>query len=529
MSFTVRRVREEVPPGRLRKSVRFGLSVITSAKQLWQHFQERKNADIERKSRERTLKRTAIVLLSVLLSVLLLVGVLRLLLRIKSVATDLFSVAGAELPKDEHGFTNVLLLGVGDGDHDGIDLTDTIMVASIDAVRTKSVVLLSIPRDTYVLSSAKMGKGRINSLYRDYKGYLIRKGTEKNEASTASLRQLGEEISSFIGLPLHGVVKINFSGFVEGVDALGGIDVVVPKDIVDREYPGPDYSYETFSISEGPQHLSGAVALKYVRSRHSTSDFSRSARQQQVIAAIGLQAKNAGLLSHPAQLTDLLGIVAKNVETTFSARELISLAQTGRKLDPHRVISVQLSDQSGFGGSFPEAGGFLYPPPRDQFDGAAVLLPVSIPDFPVTWKQVQAFGVLLFRHRSFFLDPPQIVVANAGARSGSAGRLAGEMIRFGFPVIHYGNLEKNNNPSLAASSVVLSPMFDQPEYQQGKVRAQEAAEFLGSLLGIPVAPSSDPRPFVDGKGHIGVILGKDFTFTPLQNRLSEIDSHATSR
>jgi LCP family protein required for cell wall assembly len=515
MSFTVRRVREEVQPGRLRKSVRFGLGLLASSRQLWRHFQERKQADDDRHSRERTLKRTVTVLLSLLLSVLLLVGALNVLLRIKSFAFDLFSVAGATLPKDADGFTNVLLLGVGDNDHDGVDLTDTIIVASIDATRTKSVVLLSIPRDTYILSSAKMAKGRINSLYRDYKGYLIHNGTEKKAASSESLRQLGEEVSTFIGLPIHGVVKINFSGFIQGVDALGGIDIDVPEDLVDTEYPGPDYSYETFSVSKGLQHMSGAIALKYVRTRHTTSDFSRSARQQQVIAAIAQQAKNAGLLSRPSKLTDLLGIVAKNVETTFTVRELISLAQTGKALNPGRVISVQLSDQG-------DVGDFLYAPPREQFDGASVLLPVSIPDFPVTWKQVQAFGSILFRHRSLFFDSPHFVVANAGAKPGSAGRLAGELTRFGFPVIRYGNLEKKN-PSLPASSIVLNPIFEQPENQKAKSRVMEEAAFLSKLLGIQVATVPDMRPFQDGAGDIGVILGKDFVFTPMQDRVSEID------
>ncbi|MDD5054888.1 MAG: LCP family protein [Candidatus Peribacteraceae bacterium] len=522
MSFTVRRVREDEQPSALRKSVRFGLGLVTSSRQLWHHFQERKEADQERQSREHTLKRTVTILLSVLLSVLLLAGALNILLRLKSFATDLFSVAGATLPKDEDGFTNVLLLGVGDNDHDGVDLTDTIMVASIDAVRTKSVVLLSIPRDTYILSSEKMAKGRINSLYRDYKNYLIHRGTEKKAASLEALRQLGEEISTFIGLPIHGVVKINFSGFIQGVDALGGIDIAVPEDIVDPEYPGPDYSYETFRISKGPQHMSGAIALRYVRTRHTTSDFSRSARQQQVIAAIGRQAKSAGLLSRPATLTGLFGIVADNVETTFGVRELISLAQTGKALDPRRVISVQLSDQSGLTGGIPQIGGFLYPPPREQFDGASVLLPLSIPEFPVTWNQVRAFGSILFRHRSLFLDPPHFVVVNAGAKPGSAFRLAGELTRFGFPVVKTGNLEKKNNPSLPASSIVFNPLFDQPEHEKAKERVLEEAAFLSELLGIPLVSSTDPRPFADGDGDIGVILGKDFTFAPLQDRLAEV-------
>ncbi len=494
------------------------MSFFSSIKQLWKHFEERKHADDERKSRERALKRTATVLLSILLSVLVLIGVLKGLLFLKSFASDVLTTAGATLPVDENGFTNVLLLGVGDSDHDGIDLTDTIMVASIDAQRTKSAVLLSIPRDTYILSTAKMGKGRINSLFRDYKGYLIHKGMEKKQASQESLKQLSEEISTLLGFPIHGAVKINFSGFTQGVDALGGIDVIVPQDLVDPEYPGPDYSYETFSIAKGQQHMSGALALKYVRSRHSTSDFSRSARQQQVIAAIGQQAVKAGLLSHPAKLTELFSIVAKNVETTFSVRELISLAQTGKAISTRRIISMQLSDQSGLTGGLPQSGGFLYAPPRDQFDGAAVFLPISIPDFPVTWKQVQVFCKLLLSHRSLFFDPPHFVVVNAGAKPGSARVQADELTRFGFQVVHYGNLQKKGNPSLSTSSIVLNPLFDDDQHAKAKPRAQEEAAFLSKLLGIPVAPS-DARPFMEEGGDIAVILGKDFGFKPLQEKL----------
>ena len=497
------------------------LPVIRSFLQMQEHLDHVKEEEVVDVKRQRALKKTIAILLSALLILLLIIGTLKVLVRLKELALGMASVSGAELAKDENGFTNVLLLGEGDSDHDGVDLTDTIMVASLDPDHTKSAVLLSIPRDTYVLNAGKMGKGRINSLYRDYKIALERKGMKEAEASVESLKQLDEEIGNLIGVKIHGAIKVNFSGFTETIDAIGGIDVDVPENLVDPEYPGPNYSYETFSIAKGPQHLDGATALKYARSRHSTSDFSRSGRQQQIIAAAAEKVKKDGIIKNASRITELLSIVAKNVESTFSTRELIGFAAIGKVIDRTKMVNVQLNDQNGLYGSTIEPGGFLYSPPREEFDGAAVLLPVSIPEFPVTWKQIHALATLITVHRSLFLNPPRILVLNAGAKEGSARKLGGELFRYLFNVKDTRNYAKPN-VTFEHSFVTVNPALSNDAQRASQAKAaEEIAAFLGATLHVTPGPDQGGQAFEGEDADIAIVLGEDFQYTLLQDGLGK--------
>lgn len=285
MSFTVRPLRED-------KRSRVSWKPVLSATprlvrplflllRLWREHREKRQKQHERVN---LLKRIVVILVAILCAVLLFAGTAKALVSLKLLSIgSIVKTVSADLPADQYGHTNILLLGQGDAGHDGIDLTDTIMIASIDTKTMKSGVLFSLPRDLYFLSTDKMGKGRINSLYRDYKIQLKREGLEEPEASAGAMHELGDEIGRALGMDIHHIVKVDFIGFVQAVDAIGGIDIVVPETLVDTEYPGPDYTYETFSIEAGPQHIDGETALKYARSRHSTSDFDRSRDRKSVV------------------------------------------------------------------------------------------------------------------------------------------------------------------------------------------------------------------------------------------------------
>ena len=211
-----------------------------------------------------------------------------------------------------------------------------------------------------------MGKGRVNSMYRDYKGYLMaRKDMEEPEASLEAMKELAVVVGKALDLDIHHVIKVDFDGFTKAVDAIGGIDIEVPEAITDTEYPGPNYTYETFAIDAGLQHLDGETALKYARSRHTTSDFDRSARQQQILAALAEKVRDQGILRSPSKVMALYKIVSQNLETTLTLRELVGAGSMGSAIDRNRIISMQLSDRNGLYGTLSEPGGFLYDPPRD--------------------------------------------------------------------------------------------------------------------------------------------------------------------
>ena len=517
-AFQVRRVRaSDDRPSPLRRFVRIGLPLVRIFAVLRRHALELR----ETPPRHRRLQRLTMVVIIALVTVLILFGALKAIVRLKEIALGMMTIAAADLPTDPNGYTNILLLGRGDKDHDGIDLTDTIIVASLDPSRTRSAVLLSIPRDTYFLHTENMGRGRVNSLYRDAKVALRREGMSEKAASMQALTLLGEEIGVTLGIKIHGSIVINFSGFEQVVDLLGGVDVDVPAAIVDPEYPGPNYTYETFRIDAGQQHLDGATALKYVRSRHTTSDFSRSARQQQVITALATRVKEQGIIRSISRINELLGIVSENLESTFTSRELLGLAMMGKSIDPRLVLSIQLSDRNGLYSSLAEPGGFLYAPPREDFEGASVLLPVSLPETPVTWKQVQTFLVTLVVERALFLRPASLAILNAGAPSGTARMLGAELTRYAFRVDDIRNFGKRGRDDRETSFIVVRDVPDTADDAarvRGKI-AKATATFLSTTLGIPVRNDDASIAFDETNASLAIVLGKTYDYRPLQDLL----------
>lgn len=483
-------------------------------------------ADIEKTAEKRNLRVHLLArILIVLVAILCMGTVLNLALegifglRMLSLQSVMSSV-GTPPPVDAYGHTNLLVLGVGDKDHDGVDLTDTIMVVSLDPKDTKSVVMLSIPRDLWLTGIDHAADGRINQLYRDVKSWNKRQNPDLDENGLAKLAMVGtaDEIGRRLGIEIHGVIKADFTGFVQAVDAIGGVDVDVPHDIIDLEYPDSVYPdrFDPFRISQGPQHLDGETALKYARSRHTTSDFGRSARQQQLLSAMAAKVREQGVLKNPGTILTLLKIAGEHVAMTMSSTELIGLADVAMRLDLKNPFTIQLTTNSQ------AAGGFLYPPPRDQFGGASVLLPEGGKD---GWLQIQDLVMLAMQQR-LLVRPHQIAVENAGARSGQARNLGFELMRFGFNVTDIRNRPKADDGSDndAPYSVVQSPEND------------PVGSFLAGLLSLPTEPlpagvlaGTATGTVLNGSGEViepieplpltQVILGKDYTFKGISDLL----------
>jgi LCP family protein required for cell wall assembly len=509
MSFSVRKLRDKPSSAKLWAGRAAAiLTVAQPVMGMYHHWKKRHTREQKKEQHLGILKRTLTILIAVLIALILLAGIGKAMMSVRSLGiTNVINMAGVSLPKDDRGYTNFLLMGQGDADHDGKNLTDTVMIASIDPDNTQSVVLLSLPRDTYFLHTEKMGKGKLNTMYRDFRSYLIfQKGVEPAIASKQTLEYLAEEIGNKLGIEIHHTIKVDFIAFTRAVDVLGGVDVDVPYDIEDYEYPNEQYGFEPFIIRAGPRHLDGETALKYARSRHTSSDFGRSARQQQLLGVMAHTAKEEGVLSDPAAITSFMKIMSENVETTMTLRELIGAAQMGQKISREKIVSMQLNDRNALYDYIIEPGGMMYTPPRDLFSGASVLLPVSSPEFPVTWKQPKSFAELIFRHRKVYLDRPNVAVLNAGAKPGSARKLATELTRFGFNVT---NVENGDTKKRESSMIITAPEPD------------DIVGFFSTLLGIEAIPAPLDLPSTQQE-RITIILGKDYRYTGLQNLVTNL-------
>ena len=337
---------------------------------------------------------------------------------------DLVGIISTDLQKDAKNRTNILLLGTGGEGHDGADLTDTIIIASLNTEK-KTVSLLSIPRDLW-LDLPGYESSRVNKIYD------ILKDKYGSEQSLEILRHGIENITN-LSIPYH--VKVDFDAFVNVVDTLGGIEVVVEKSIYDTEYPKEDESgYETFAIEAGTHLLDGKTALKLARSRHSTSDFDRAARQHKILSALKKKAQEADLLSSPLLLKKLYEEFSEHVETNIKTLELIGLGQLAQEFDSEKITSAVLIDTDIL-----DVGSFLYTPERQLYGGAFVLVPIGN-----TYENIQRFISLVFDYPEFFLEDASIQILNGTNRYGLAAQLGTKMIPYGFNVQRYDNADKKN-------------------------------------------------------------------------------------
>ena len=220
---------------------------------------------------------------------------------------------------EEDGRINILLLGKAGEAYAGRNLTDTIIVASVDT-ETHRAALLSIPRDTLAKLPDSDANVKVNTLYA--------RGLEKENP----FEIVRETISDITGLPIHYALSVDYDGFSQVINALGGVNVMVERDIYDTRFPGPNYSYETFALEKGFHTLDGETALKYVRERHSDprGDFGRAARQQQVVRSVKDKIMSTRTFLNPFAVSRLLTSLEENVRTDMGIEEIpraISLMQ----------------------------------------------------------------------------------------------------------------------------------------------------------------------------------------------------------
>ncbi|MCC6643589.1 LCP family protein [Candidatus Peregrinibacteria bacterium] len=324
---------------------------------------------------------------------------------------------GKDLHKDDHKLTNFLLVGTGGAEHDGSNLTDTIIVASLDQ-ESKTVKMLSLPRDLYI-DDKETGGQRINKVYDTY---LV-----KYKNSPKAMEKLGELITSLTDMPIHYYVKIDFDGFVKIVDAMGGVTVDVEHSIYDPNYPlGETDKYTTFKIDAGVQNLDGETALKFARSRKTTSDFDRAYRQQQLLSAIKEKAISLDILTNPTKIQSLYNSVADSIETNLSVTEIIELAKISKDIDKNAIQSRVITDD------YTSCGGLLYTPVREYFGGAAVLLPAG-----EEYDEINKFSDNYFNSKGTLNH--EIQVLNGTKTANLALTVLNRLSRDCLNVVYYGN------------------------------------------------------------------------------------------
>lgn len=313
---------------------------------------------------------------------------------------------------------NILLLGMGGPGHDGPYLTDTIIVASIQP-STNKIALLSIPRDLLV-NIPGYGSWKINNANHF--------GEKENPGHGADLS--AKVVSEVTGLPIHYTIRIDFPGFEQLIDDLGGVKVYVDRSFTDFEYPATNHQYQTLHFEEGWTTMDGDTALKYVRSRHGNngegSDFARSKRQQKVMQAFKERVFSVNTFLSPRKISKLVQAFGDHIRTNMELADLNEFAKLAKKLDTKNIITQVLDDS---------ADGYLYP---SIVNGAYVLQPKS-----GSFDQIQFLAENIFTSQHAISEKPtaSIEIKNGTLITGLAYDTSKQMRTLGFKILNIGNAE----------------------------------------------------------------------------------------
>lgn len=312
----------------------------------------------------------------------------------------------SELKGEEDDRINILIMGMrGENVPGGGTLADTIIVASVKPKENK-ISMISIPRDFYVDNPALGAKSKINAVY----AYA-----EKNKEGQG-IEDMKKVIGDITGLPIHYGTVINFKGFSDLVDAIGGVDIVLDQPFDESQqfnqanvcdsffniptgefqtktkkyFSNDTQSYKTrvvatyplcnapvselecggnFTLPAGAQTLSGEKALCYVRSRYTSSDFDRAKRQQQIIGQVKEKLLSAGTLTDFGKISDILDSLGDNAQTDMQLWEIKRMFALYQGMNNPQMYQKVLENSNE---------GLLYNPPTESYPGAGyILLPIG--------------------------------------------------------------------------------------------------------------------------------------------------------
>ncbi len=400
------------------------------------------------------------------------------------------------IKKSTDGKTNILIIGRWWQENDAPELTDSILVASINYDK-KSVSMFSVPRDLYVEYPTGWA-GKINETYF--------RGLRKYKDEFEWINTLKEVLTKITGEEIHYFVNLDFDGFRKIIDTVWWIDIDVPEAIVDTTYPGPNWSYQTFKIEAWAQTLDGATALKYARSRHSTSDFDRSLRQQLIIKAIREKALSLELITSPSKIKSIYSIVNDHILTDLDLSQMIQLALFVKDIPKENIVSSNLNDTCFYGSSVCEKGGFLYVPLRADFGWASVLLQDGgTKTNPSNYSKLIQYTNLVFNYPLTYSENLKVNIFNATGVWWLANEVANSLKKYGFNIPSKNSVWNTSWDKYEKSKILYSTgsWWVKPE----TVEALELFIFWGSEN-----VESLPKYSTDSDVQIEIIIGNDYKF-----------------
>ncbi|MCB9135278.1 MAG: LCP family protein [Anaerolineales bacterium] len=236
---------------------------------------------------------------------------------------------GTPFPTGGKEIVNVLLLGADYSGTGIISRTDTIIIASIRP-GDRMVSLISIPRDLYVDIPGR-GMNRINTAF---------VYGELDHYPGGGKALLLDTIHNNLGITIDHIAMVNFDGFRQIVDTLGGVDVPLACPFADYRLNAATQSLYWYSVGPGVVHMDGYTALWYARSRMSSNDFDRGRRQQEILRAIYNKALQLDIVP---QIPSLYQNFQQVVLTDMELGDILSMVPLSLDVSSPRIRSYSVS------------------------------------------------------------------------------------------------------------------------------------------------------------------------------------------
>lgn len=394
------------------------------------------------------------------------------------------------LQQDENGRSNFVVFGTAEDDeggtHGGANLTDSIMVISIDQNK-KDAYMVSLPRDLWVdyEETCTVGnQGKINAVY-----FCASNDGEDEAAGAAALQAKAGEI---LGLDIQYYVHLNFTAVVDAVDAVGGVDLTIPDydpgtpGILDRNFDWKcNYQCYYVNYEDGERvHLDGEHALALARARNAQGgyglpggNFNREQNQQLIITALREKAVSAGTLTNLGAVTGLIDALGNNLRTNVQTREFRTMMSLGMDIGTDKIQSLSLVD---------EAEPLVT---TGSYNGQSIVRPIlGIMDY----SDIQRYIQKNINATPVSREAASVIILNGGRAAGTAQVEADELTTRGLVVETIDNAEDD----ITRSAQIYQLNTDNPE----------TAAYLAKRYGVAVSTGAPPYN-VTGETDFVIILG----------------------
>ncbi len=316
----------------------------------------------------------------------------------------------SQLNGEGDGRVNILLIGIGGEEHTAGNLADSIIVVSIDPF-SKEMGMLSIPRDMYVTIPG-FYQSRINAAH---------SLGSTQEDPNGGIAVLGQTIEETLDIPLHYYARVDFQGFVQAVDNVGGITIELEERVFD-----PNFGDETLDLPAGPVQLDGETALRLARARGaigglgvSRGDFGRADQQRKMLLALKDKVLSAGTFANPTKIAGLIDTVGNHARTDLQVADMLRLYEIIESIPEENIVSYGLDNG---------ADNYLT---SANIAGAAVLIPKAGVG---NYTQIQEFVRELFVDGFIKQEQPIVDILNGSEVAGVATEQARELRTYGYTV-----------------------------------------------------------------------------------------------